>query len=275
MHKRLAYYRASKMPRVSVPLGARSVGHYVLDGSYAERPVRKYFVQVFWGIAGAGSLEFDGAACTLCTGEIAVYFPGDEHRVSASSDWEYRWWTMDGPLCAELVRGFGLVGPWPREAGTCPVALFEELATHIQDPDPIAEYHGTATAYRLLTEAARAGGTSASQPAAGQTLAEQCQTLIDALFTDAKLNIGSLAGRLGVHRSRLSREFRRRFGVAPAGYLQGLRLQRGFQLLRQTDKPIGEIALAAGFADAAYFSRCVSQTTGQCPRELRKTSRQR
>ncbi|MBN1672068.1 MAG: helix-turn-helix transcriptional regulator [Kiritimatiellae bacterium] len=256
-----------------VPLGARSVGHYVVEAGYAERPIQKWFVQVFWGIRGRGQIVIDGEPCMVGPDQIAAYFPGDWHRVSSAEDWEYRWWTLDGPHATEVARSFGLSGPWPCEAGACPQELFAQLEQEIRDEAPFTEFRASATAYRLLTLAAGRKAGAAAPAVTSETLADRCVALIRKRYADPALCVDFLARALAVHRSRLSREFRRRFGVPPVAYIHSLRLQRGFSMLRETDATVTDIARQVGFVDPAYFSRCVSHTTGMCPRDLRSASR--
>lgn len=50
-----------------------------------------------------------------------------------------------------------------------------------------------------------------------------------------------------------------------------LRLRRAEQLLKETDKPITEIAQMAGFADVFYFSKVFRRERGCSPSEYRRT----
>ena len=50
-----------------------------------------------------------------------------------------------------------------------------------------------------------------------------------------------------------------------------LRLRKAEQLLKETDKPIGEIAQLTGFSDVFYFSKTFRRERGCSPSEYRKT----
>lgn len=50
-----------------------------------------------------------------------------------------------------------------------------------------------------------------------------------------------------------------------------LRLRKAEQLLKETDKPIGEIAQLTGFSDVFYFSKIFRRERGCSPSEYRKT----
>jgi transcriptional regulator GlxA family with amidase domain len=49
-----------------------------------------------------------------------------------------------------------------------------------------------------------------------------------------------------------------------------LRLERARQLLAEGDQPIGEIALATGFASRAHFTRAYQRAFGTTPGQRRK-----
>jgi AraC family transcriptional regulator len=63
--------------------------------------------------------------------------------------------------------------------------------------------------------------------------------------------------------------FRESFGVPPHRYLLARRLVRAQQLLKQTTLPLGEVALACGFASASHFSTTFRNALGATPGEYR------
>ncbi len=87
------------------------------------------------------------------------------------------------------------------------------------------------------------------------------------------LRLGEIAAAVDVHPGHLSREFHRCFGVAPGEYVRHLRIEYAARRLADSDAPLGEIALAAGFADHAHFARAFRRATGRTPREHRRLAR--
>jgi AraC-like DNA-binding protein/mannose-6-phosphate isomerase-like protein (cupin superfamily) len=262
---RTMIFRPNATPSPGIPLGARSVGHYRISPRDREIPMVKHFVQVFWGIAGRGVFVINGAERVLSPGEAAVYMPGMEHNLRAIDDrWEYRWWTMDGPLAVNIVRSFGLdadiyfVGP-------APAPLFDTLAEAIRDLSSAGERRAGAIAYRLLSEIGRGGGAEVHDPLLAQTL-----RLIHRSVSDASFGVERMAAAMDIHRSTLSRLFRATIGIPPAEYLARLRVQNALSLLKSTVLPVAEIARRCGFDDPDYFSRMIRRRTGMSPREFRK-----
>jgi AraC family transcriptional regulator len=85
--------------------------------------------------------------------------------------------------------------------------------------------------------------------------------------------LGDIAAAVGVHPGHLSREFRRFFGVVPGEYLRQLRIDFAARQLVESDTPMGEIALAAGFTDQAHFARAFRRAMGTTPRGHRQLAR--
>lgn len=82
-----------------------------------------------------------------------------------------------------------------------------------------------------------------------------------------------LASVSGVSRAHFARCFKDAFGVPPHRYLLSRRIERAKALLRDTDKPILDIALETGCLSLGTFGRMFRDTTGERPTELRTRER--
>jgi transcriptional regulator GlxA family with amidase domain len=63
---------------------------------------------------------------------------------------------------------------------------------------------------------------------------------------------------------------RRRTGRTPHQYILNARVERPQWLLRCTDQPIAEIALACGCGAQSRFSKAFHRTVGETPRGYRR-----
>ncbi|MDF3872857.1 helix-turn-helix transcriptional regulator [Pseudomonas putida] len=90
---------------------------------------------------------------------------------------------------------------------------------------------------------------------------------------DKDVDLDRLANYVGLSRFHFSREFKASFGVPPHKYLLNLRIQRSSELLRETIRPITDIALDVGFSCSSDFSRAFKQIMSCCPREFRSLNR--
>jgi AraC family transcriptional regulator of adaptative response / DNA-3-methyladenine glycosylase II len=93
--------------------------------------------------------------------------------------------------------------------------------------------------------------------------------LIDEGILDSA-SVDDLANKLGLGSRHLRRLFLQHVGASPISFAQTRRLQFAKRLLDETNLPITEIALAAGFGSLRRFNTAFRQTYGRAPRELRK-----
>ncbi len=258
-------FRPRAEPGSAVPLGARSVGHYIVHPGFWELPKPKHFTQLFWSIAGTGALMMDDEEQLLPPQHVGVYLPGMVHDIRVRDErWEYRFVTVDGPLAPGIAGSFGLsAGVF--KSGPAPVGLFERLRAAMLDISHQGELRASILAYEVLAWAA-----SGLRPAEGDERIRSGVELIHREWNDSTLNVSRVARELQMHRSVFSRRFRRAMGVAPCEYISRLRIQNALSLLNTTSMPIYEIARRCGYEDPNYFSRLMRRSFGQPPRHFRQ-----
>src|ERR1700680_188681 len=86
-------------------------------------------------------------------------------------------------------------------------------------------------------------------------------------------SVDALASRLGIGPRHLLRLFGRHVGASPIAVAQTRRLHFAVCLLEETNLPITQIAMAAGFGSCRRFNDAFRSTYGRAPRELRKARR--
>jgi AraC-like DNA-binding protein len=86
------------------------------------------------------------------------------------------------------------------------------------------------------------------------------------------LDVPALAALTHLSPSRFGKVFLDVFGETPHRYLQRRRVERAMALLRQTDRPVTEVAWDVGFASLGTFSRTFSAIVGSSPSEFRRQS---
>src|SRR5207237_6536750 len=72
-----------------------------------------------------------------------------------------------------------------------------------------------------------------------------------------------------VSEAHFARSFKEAFGVPPHRYLLTRRIERAVALLRDTDRPILDIAFETGWASLGTFGRTFRDITGESPRAVR------
>ncbi|MBA4804590.1 MAG: DNA-3-methyladenine glycosylase 2 family protein [Brevundimonas sp.] len=94
-------------------------------------------------------------------------------------------------------------------------------------------------------------------------------TLIEAGALDEG-DVDALAGRLGVGERHLRRLFRQHLGAAPVSVAQTRRVLLAKALIHQTDLPMAQVALAAGFGSVRRFNETFQALYGRPPSTLRR-----
>jgi transcriptional regulator GlxA family with amidase domain len=72
-----------------------------------------------------------------------------------------------------------------------------------------------------------------------------------------------------VSEAHFARSFKQAFGVPPHRYLLTRRIERATALLRDTDRPITEIAFDTGWESLGTFGRTFRDVTGESPGAVR------
>jgi transcriptional regulator GlxA family with amidase domain len=81
-----------------------------------------------------------------------------------------------------------------------------------------------------------------------------------------------LARHAGLSVRQVERLFLRHLNMTPGRYYMRLRLERARELLRQTNLPILDVAIATGFTSHSYFAQSYRLMFGRPPSEERRTT---
>jgi AraC-like DNA-binding protein len=259
-------FRVDKLPLEALPIGARSVGGYIIGDKWRGREtVVRDVIQLHWILEGTMEVCIDDKIHLLSPGHVFFYFPGDIHKVRAQSNTaEYRWLTVDGSLPIEIIKSFD----FPREplfAGECPLELFTQLVREIQDVSPYGRRKAAATVYLIFSLAKGIPQTKANT----EQLINSALDIISSKHSDPALNVNMIAETLNVHRSRLSRLFHEKMQVSLIDYIISLRINKAASLLRSSNLSISEIAKQTGYKDPDYFTKAFRKSTGKSPGEFR------
>jgi transcriptional regulator GlxA family with amidase domain len=86
---------------------------------------------------------------------------------------------------------------------------------------------------------------------------------------DGDLSVEALAERSHLSRRQLSRRFRDAFGLAPAQYVEQLRIDEARQRLSESRVAIDRVAAAVGFRSVDVFRRAFERQVGIAPAQYR------
>jgi transcriptional regulator GlxA family with amidase domain len=86
------------------------------------------------------------------------------------------------------------------------------------------------------------------------------------------MTAGKLAKTVKLSVRQVERLFLKHLNMTPGRYYMSLRLERARELLRQTNQPILEVALATGFGSHSYFAQSYRTQFGRSPSDERRTA---
>ena len=90
---------------------------------------------------------------------------------------------------------------------------------------------------------------------------------------DAPVTLAELARVAGVHRVHVARVFHRELGVTPAEYVRRLRFDRACRALAESDDPLTEVGLEAGYANQSHLTRDFRARLDTTPAAYRRAHR--
>lgn len=193
---------------------------------------------------------------------------------------------------AGLLDGYRATVPWPRFEAVAASHPGVRLSRQLFEIDRdrltcgggtaamdmmmtlIASHHGSELAEEVSAHFVLERVRMADEPQSSAPLAGAPQSLVDGVALmeaniEEPLTTHELAEHLGVSRRQLERLFKKHLSAVPSRYYMRLRLKRARRLLRESDRPVGEIALQTGFSSAAHFSTAYRNHFGLTPREER------
>jgi transcriptional regulator GlxA family with amidase domain len=94
--------------------------------------------------------------------------------------------------------------------------------------------------------------------------------LVEARF-DQQITLEDMAAAAGISKFHFAREFKARTGLSPVAFLRGYRVVSAMERLVSSTEPISEVGAAAGYQNAAAFSRAFHKFTGSTPYLFRMT----
>jgi len=90
---------------------------------------------------------------------------------------------------------------------------------------------------------------------------------------EADVGLDALAKVAGLSRCHFARAFKQSVGTTPHNFLMYRRFCKAVEFIADTNLPLAEIALAAGFSDQSHFSRRFRQYIGVSPSAFRRSQR--
>ena len=264
------------------------LGAPVLKGNAAVRQLNLRGLLVFEARFPAGLFlpsHYHDAACLtiMLEGSLHERFPGRTLDCVAGfvlgKPWEERHDDRFGPAGSHqiLIELPGTVAEDLSEASALlhEVTLSKDAASCAFGRRIAREFARSDGASRLAIEAAAlelmhgiVTRTMSGERRPPRWLLQARDALMDDLW--AEHSARDLAATAGVHPGYFARQFRLHFGSSVGAFVRHARLEWAAAQLRESRRPLSEIAHVAGFADHTHFTREFRRRFGMPPREYRE-----
>ena len=98
-------------------------------------------------------------------------------------------------------------------------------------------------------------------------------SVIDRNIEKFDFTIEDFCKELGMSYSQLNRKMNALTNQSPLQFIRFIRLKKAADLIKSTNLRINEIAIAVGFGEHSYFSKCFLEQFGQTPKEYETNNR--
>ena len=105
---------------------------------------------------------------------------------------------------------------------------------------------------------------------ADEQFMRKLQSAVKAGYADAAFDTSQVADALAMSRASLYNKMKQLTGLGVSEFINRYRIHVASALLKETDKPVADIAFETGFASARYFSTAFKTATGQTPSAFRQ-----
>lgn len=176
----------------------------------------------------------------------------------------------EGASPVTLRRTFGIGGPQLRHlVGTLAAEASDGTPTGLAFVDAVV----IALGQQLLSQAGVVELTGAHSRGGLAPSVRRRVLEMMAAQADSRLTIDALAREAGLSPAHFARAFKESVGRAPHQHLVALRLERARRLLEAPGAALSDVALSAGFADQAHFTRFFKREFGVTPGALQRSQR--
>lgn len=121
----------------------------------------------------------------------------------------------------------------------------------------------------------RYGGKTQAPPVQSRKLSRSHEVLAKNLLLenlDGQVSILDISQACNLSRGYFIRAFRETTGVTPYQWLVKERVARARELLKRSDIPLSEVAIACGFSDQSHFTRVFTSIVGTTPGNWRRNA---
>jgi AraC-like DNA-binding protein len=100
---------------------------------------------------------------------------------------------------------------------------------------------------------------------ADEKFLNQLMACTEKIWDKHDMTIADFSHTLGMSKSQLTRRLRALSHISPNDFIKEVRLRRSIRLMEDQDMNIAEVAMAIGFSNPSYFTKCFRKRFGKAP----------
>lgn len=243
-----------------------------MDVSMDRTRVDYYLIYL---VNGNGYYRINNSLHTVPAGNIMLYSPYEEqdYYYLGNEQAELYWIHFTGAAMEQLLESLGLSGGHIFQVGiqTECINLFERIIheIHIKNPG----YHQFCISYLLQLLSIFSRESLLYEKGKSLFKNSDIENIIKSMQLEYQSNhpITYYAQRCNFSVYQFIRKFKNATKMSPAKYIEKIRIDKGKELLTDTDLTINEISGIVGFNDPFYFSKVFKKSTGLNPMAFRKS----
>lgn len=226
--------------------------------------------QVLIYLRGSGTQFVEDARHTVRRG-VAVFRPaGAIHRFEKD--------TQRRPVCLVIDFGPEEASPW-KPFFTLDAGQLAEIEQKLVDLHDWHHRRGApsipiASLLLQILAVVDAASSTTTDPASRSPLELKVEKVLHRIGLE-NIRPALVSREMGLSLDHLNRSLRKDSGKTVGQFISDTRLERARQLLRETDRPIHEVASLCGIDDQNYFARWFRSQTGHPPSDWRKMTKGR
>ncbi len=256
-------------PTPDLPLAVWLAGISYCDGNYQMSRRNSKISVIEYICRGKGVLEVNGKHFYPQAGDVYIVPENTIHhyRADAGDPWIKIWFNISGPLVLPLLSGLGLSGI--NHIPDCPVkTVFENALTTLKNAPEKVNITGAQEIFRVLMAISTVFRSKRNIPVSNKS--ESIREYLDRFICRKPPSVEMLCRHANYSQAQLYRIFKRDFGMSCLQYLMNKKIDTAKIMLRNSVKPVKEIAAELGFDDEYYFSNFFHKHCGYSPSNYRK-----
>jgi len=262
--------KGSASTEVTSDMFISTVGVFRSKGDfYWEQISPGVCIHIVYG--GAGIFEIDHVTYEVHSGDVFIFWPGQQIRYWDLPDkpWRYTWISISSDEFSWIFKEAGLSRDNPHlflqdhpELTKC----VDDIVSNFKQGEysSLYPYYAAVRLVDLLGMHKNTDKQSAAEP-----LGKTAKKLIDGYHLSIP-TVDEIADQLNVNRATVYKAFHARYGMSVKEYIEKNRFEKACSLLSASQTSIKEVAFFCGYSDARYFSRTFRKRFGKTPSEWRK-----